>query len=344
MKIKNIFPAFSFGLIVLVASACSTAKLSTQTNDDVYFSDITANEVVYTSVKKTNPAVRDNDENLSYYDENVYNARLNGFNNYSWRDYYYQNNGLAFDPFFGGGFNSFNNFNGGGFNSFNNFYGGGFNSFNNFYGANNFFNNGWSFNLGFGRSFGGFNNFYDPFFNPWNNFNSFYGNGGFGGGFGNIYSFYRPGAFNGGFGNYGFGNNFFFDPLMENRPNNPRPRGSYDNVRSGGRNGSGNINVPPNSRPGRPDSDGGSTPTRTVDETRNPSSGSGSVRPTRPTGTSSGSPNRPTQSNTPRPTREDRPSSSPTPSRNNDSGSSSSGRSSSGGGTSSPRPSRPGGN
>jgi hypothetical protein len=340
MKIKNILPAFSLGLIVLVASACSTAKLSTQTNDDVYFSDVTANEIVYTSVKNNTPVVRDYDENLNYYDEGIYNSRLNGFNNYSWRDYYYQNSGLAFDPFFGGGFNSFNNFNGGGFNSFNNFYGG-----------NNFFNNGWSFNLGFGRPFGGFNNFYDPFFSPWNNFNSFYGNGAFGYGYGNIYSFYRPGAFNNGFGNYGFGNNYFFDPLTDNRPNSPRPRGSYDNnARSSGRSGGNGNNVPPSSRPVRPDGTGSSTPTRTVDATRNPSSGTTSVRPTRPTGTSSGTSSRPTQSTTPRPTREDRPTSSPTPSRSSDSGSSSSSDrssssgSSSSGGTSSPRPSRPGGN
>ena len=335
MKIKNIIPAFLFGCIVVAASACSTAKLSTQNNDDVYFSDISANEVVYTSVKNNSPVTRDNEENLNYYDEGVYNSRLNGFNNYSWRDYYYQNSGLAFDPFFGNGFNNFNNF----------------------YGGNNFFNNGWSLNIGFGRPLWGFNNFYDPFFSPWNNFNSFYGNGGFGNGFGNIYSFNRFGGFYGnGFGNNGFGNNnFFFDPSTDNAPNNPRPRGSYDNVRSGGRTGSGNIALPPNSRPARPDGVAGSTPTRTVDNTRNPSSdGNSSARPTRPTGNSSGTPSgtstRPTQSNSPRPTREGGSSSTPPPSRNTDSGSSSSsGRSSSSGssssgGSSSPRPSRPGGN
>ena len=205
-----------------------------------------------------------------------------------------------------------------------------------------------SFNLGFGRSFGGFNNFYDPFFNPYNNFNSFYGNGAFGGGFGSIYSFYRPGGFNGGFGNYGFGNNYFFDPIINNRPNNPRPRGSYDNVRSGGRAGDGNVNLPPNSRPVRPDGSGSYSP-RTVDDTRNPSTGSSSVRPTRPTENTT---SRPTQSTFPssRPTRSESPSSLP-PSRSNDSGSSSSPPpsrssegSSSGGGTSSPRPTRPGGN
>jgi len=331
MKIKNIIPAFLFGLIVVAASACSTAKLSTQNNDDVYFSDISANEVVYTSVKNNSPVTRDNEENLNYYDESVYNSRLNGFNNYSWRDHYYQNSGLAFDPFFGNGFN-------------------------NFYGGNNFFNNGLSFNIGLGRPLWGFNNFYDPFFNPWNNFNSFYGNGGFGNGFGNMYSFNQFGGFYGnGFGNNGWGNNFFIDPLINARPNNPRPRGSYDNVRNGGRTGSGNIALPPNSRSTRPDGIPGSIPTRTADNTRNPSSnGNSSARPTRPTGNSSGTPSgtsaRPTQGNSPRPTREGGSSSTQPPSRNTDSGSSSSsGRSSSSGssssgGSSSPRPSRPGGN
>lgn len=335
MKIKNIIAAFLLGSIVVVASACSTAKLSTQNNDDVYFSDISANEIVYTSVKNNSPIIRDNEENLNYYDENVYNSRLNGFNNYSWRDYYYQNSGLAFDPFWGGGFNSFNNFYG--------------------MGPNNFFNNGWGFNIGIGRPLWGFNNFYDPFFNPWNNFNSFYGNG-FGNGFGNVYSFNRFGGFNGnGFGNNGWGNNFYIDPTIDARPNNPRPRGSYDNVRSGGRPNSGGITMPPSSRPARPDAVGGSTPSRTVDGTRNPSSnGTSSVRPTRPTGNSSDTPSgtssRPTQSTSPRPTRDSGSSSTPPPSRNTDSGSSSSsGRSSSSGssssgGSSSPRPSRPGGN
>ena len=335
MKIKNILPAFLLGLTVALVSACSTAKLSTQNSDDVYFSDIKANEVVYTSVRNNTPVVNNNDENLNYYDEGVYNSRLNGFNNYSWRDYYYQNSGLAFDPYWGNGFNSFNNF----------------------YGGNNFFNNGWSFNIGFGRPLWGFNNFYDPFFSPWNNFNSFYGNGGYGNGFGNIYSFNRFGGFYGnGFGNNGFGNNnVFFDPSTDNRPNNPRPRDSYDNARSGGRTGSGNITLPPNSRPARPDGVGGSAPTRTVDNTRNSSTdGNSSARPTRPTGnssgTSSGTSTRPTQSNSPRPTREGGSSNTQPPSRTTDSGSSSSsGRSSSSGSSSSggsslPRPSRPGGN
>jgi hypothetical protein len=335
MKIKNILPVFILCLIVATISSCSTAKLSSQANDDVYFSDISANEVVYTSIKNNIPVVRGiGDENLDYYDESVYNTRLNGLNNYSWRDYYYQNNGLAFDPFWNGGFNSFNNFYG--------------------YGANNFFNNGWAINIGIGRPLWGFNNFYDPFFNPWNNFNSFYGNGAFGNGFGSIYSFNRFGGFYGnGFGNNGWGNNFYIDPIINARPNNPRPRGSYDNVRSGGNVGGRNINLPPNTRPARPEGVGSSMPTRTVDENRNPSSGTTSVRPSRPTGTSSGgvsgTTSRPTQSTMPRPTRDDSATSSPMPSRSSDSGSSSSGRSSSSGssssgGTSSPRPTRPGGN
>lgn len=329
--------------LALLMNSCASNKIVSESNDDVYFQDISAKKIDYNYSKNTassndNFQNQNGDYNDDYYDGNGYNSRLNtNWNSpYSFRDYYFQNNLFGYDPFLG-----FNNglwMNSGwglsfGGNSWNNpyFFNNGFNQWNNF-GWNNF---GWN-------NFGG-----------WNNFNLFYGTPGFGG----IYSYYNPGFYGniGGFNNFGGGQNIgLFNP----RNTNPRPRGSYDNAR-GDANGR-IIPLPPNRSP-RPDNSSPSNG-RTVDNSgrsgsgsyrpntrpsgngsSNPSNTQPAQRPTRPSGSSSTRSNdnsrssQPSSQPTSRPTRTEIPSS-PPPS----SGGSSS--SSNGGGSSTSRPTRTGGN
>ncbi|TKB96016.1 hypothetical protein [Pedobacter cryophilus] len=315
MKVKFTPQMFSLGFLAIAISACSTVKVATDNNDDVYFSDVSANSAVYVSA----PAVKDNYNDRNGYSDNDYyedvtNSRLDFYdvrNNYAWRDHYYRNNfNYGYDPFF-----SSNNFSG--------------------------FNNGWSLGFNFGSPFYGYNNFngspfygYNNFnnFNGWNNFGSFYGNSPYGG----MYSYYRPGYYGNYGGGYGYGgsNGYYGNPSYSNRPNTPRPNGSYDN-RTG--NSTGNSIPYPTTRPVRNSSNGSNGAVSTTG-TRNPNgSGSTTTRPTRTPVQQS-----PTTESS-RPTRTERPTYTPPPSQGSDSGRSSSGSSSSGG-SSSPRPTRPGGN
>ncbi len=329
MKLKLTSIIFSLSLLAVLISSCSTTKVATTTNDDVYFTDISANNAVYAVANTTNDYNNGNytdqngyARNNNYYEE-VYNPRFNMFNisnNYSWRDYYYRNSIMGYDPFFGP--NSYSGFNNGMSLSFNS--GFPFNGYNNF-GYNNFgFNNY------------GYNNFNN---NAWNNFGSFYGNSPYWG----IYSFYNQGYYGNYGGGYGYGGNngyYVNSGIYGVQRNNPRPNGSYDNSRPANSSGT-NISYP-STRPIR-NSATGSGGNATTESSRN--SNGNNPNTTRPTRSSA--PNRdsgssqPSQSTSPqsRPTRTERPSS-PPPSQSNDSG-----RSSSGGGSSpAPRPTRTGGN
>lgn len=324
MKVKFTLQFFSLGFLAIAMNACSTVKVATDTNDDVYFSDVTANSAVYVSAAALKESyINSNGYTDNNYYEDVANSRFDFYdvrNNYAWRDHYYRNNfNFGYDPFL-----SLNNFSG-----FNNGWSLGFNFGSPFYGYNNF-NNFNNFN---GSPFFGYNNFNNfNNFNGWNSFGSFYGNSPYGG----IYSYYRPGYFGNYGGGYGYGgsNGFFVNPNNNNRPNTPRPNGSYDN-RVGT---STKISIPyPTTRPVRNSSNGSSGAVSTTGTRNQTGSETTTTRPTRTPVQQSPA----TESS--RPTRTERPTYTPSTSSGSDSGRSSSGSSSSGG-SSSPRPTRPGGN
>lgn len=340
MKSKTSIKILSLSLTALIVTSCSSNKLALQSNDDVYFTDVEAKYVTYNE-SKSKTAYSDAPEftsNRNY--DNNYDSRFDinnlGFN-YNWQDYYYMDR-LGYSPFWGP---------------------------TTFLGNNNFYRNGWSFSLGIGS----WNNYYN---NGWNNYyNNGWNNFGYNGNFnrwspyGGFYSFYQPGYYGnqGYYGNNGYyGNGFYRDPIYSARPNNPRPRGSYDNTR-GADNGGGSIPLPPPGRPIRPDvinSPGAGDRKTDGIPTYNPNSSNSSGRPMRPSGSSDAPSQRPTSTPSQpvsRPTRSERPSNQPTsqpessrPTRTESrpsspppsSGSSSSSSSSSG--SSNTRPTRTGGN
>src|SRR5690606_17364510 len=101
MKTKFIYLVITGGLALLLGS-CSTGQMATQNNsgDDVYSSTVKAKEVVYVARTTYNHEQSEyGDSNEVYYEEE-YNPRLDiNRNNFTWRDYYYNNNYL-FDPFY----------------------------------------------------------------------------------------------------------------------------------------------------------------------------------------------------------------------------------------------------
>lgn len=335
MKVKHTIQILSLGAIAVLGTACASSNVALQTNnDDVYFSDVTANKLDYVATttndyKSGNYTDRNGyDRNDDYYydGQQAYNGRFSTYslyNNYSWRDYYYQDR-LGYDPFWGPS----------GSYGYNNFYGSGLSL---------------SFNLfSSPYSYYGFNNGYYNNYNTsnWNYYGSYYGNSPYWG----IYSYYRPGYY-GNYGNYGGGyggGGYYPGNAVTSRANTPRPRGSYDNVRTADNNSSGSIPIPPSStRPVRPDAynPGNGSAGRTTDGNGRGSSTNSNpaTRPTRPTSTPSSDGSRTsTPTSTPpaqntRPTRTEN--SSPPPSSSNSSGSSSSSSGSSGGTT---RPTRGG--
>lgn len=354
---KPLYKFLFFSSIALVIASCSTNKLATQNADDVYFSDVEANKINYAVATNKdyvegntyldqNGYDRNNDYYYDTYDDISRFNRLNWNwnNNFTWRDYYYNNN-LFYDPFWGPtGWGT-----------------AGYLGFNNFYG------NGWGFSLGYNSPFFSYNM---PWYNTsyWNYYGSFYGNSPYWG----IYSYYNPGYWGNYYGGYygypNYGGIYYGSP---NSPRNltPRPRGSYDNMRNG--NNDRNIPIPntratrpgststrpttnssggtynPYSRPSRPS--GSSSDTRTNSQPASSGSSSRPVRPSSGGGGSDGGSQRSSQPSTQqsRPTRSESPSPSPRPSssetsRSSSPSSSGSSGSSSGGGSSSSRPTRGG--
>ncbi|MBD3749141.1 MAG: hypothetical protein IE931_06575 [Sphingobacteriales bacterium] len=278
MKSNYLAQVLSLGFLTLMISACSSNKLAVQNNnDDVYFSDIKANQADYAVAAA---APKNNTE--------AYSSPSYGYNDYYNSDYYWMNNNVYYNPYWGP--TSF-------YNSFSPFY----------YGS------GWSFSLGYnyypsyygyGNSWGyyGYNRYY-----PYTGIYSYY----------NLYSPFYNDIYGYGYGSYPR-NIYTVNP----RPSNPRPSGAFDNMRPTSSRVPGVGN--PISRPIRPDAANSGSNPRTLDQTRTSSTPmSRPVRPTsapRPTSV----PNRQPEN---RPTRSERPSSPPpsTNTRTSSGGSTSSG-------------------